>query len=214
MSQPPQPMPLETRSARKRGSIVQAAREVFMEQGYAGASMDAIAAAAGVSKPTVYNHFADKQQLFAQMLSDTIDELTQSFYEQVVDQQENVDARDYLRDLARLLLHAVMQPQNLRLRRLVIAEAARFPELGRIYEEKAPGRAITAFTEAFKRLANSGALQIEDPALAAAHFNWLVLSIPLNHAMLSGDDRGLRRSQVEHYADDAVRIFRAAYSAK
>jgi TetR/AcrR family transcriptional repressor of mexJK operon len=214
MSQPPQRVPLETRSARKRGSIVNAAREVFMEQGYAGASMDAIAAVAGVSKPTLYNHFADKQQLFAQMLIDTIDELTQSFYEQVVDQQENVDVRDYLRDLARLLLRAVMQPENLRLRRLVIAEAGRFPELGRIYEERGPGRVITAFTEAFKRLAKSGALQIEDPTLAAAHFNWLVLSMPLNHAMLSGDDRGLRRSQVEQYADDGVRIFLAAYSAK
>jgi TetR/AcrR family transcriptional regulator, mexJK operon transcriptional repressor len=214
MSQPPQPTPLETRSARKRASIVHAAREVFMEQGYAGASMDAIAAAAGVSKPTVYNHFADKQQLFAQMLSDTIDELTQSFYEQVVDQQETVDVRDYLRDLARLILRAVMQPQNLRLRRLVIAEAGRFPELGRMYEERAPGRAITAFTEAFKRLAKGGVLQIEDPALAAAQFNWLVLSIPLNHAMLSGDDRGLRRTQVQQYADDAVRTFLAAYSAK
>jgi AcrR family transcriptional regulator len=185
-----------------------------MEQGYAGASMDAIAAAAGVSKPTVYNHFADKQQLFAQVLNDTIDELTQPFYEQVVDQHENVDVRDYLRDLARLLLNAVMQPQNLRLRRLVIAEAGRFPELGRLYEDKAPGRAITAFTQALKRLANSGALQIEDPALAAAHFNWLVVSIPLNHAMLSGDERGLGRSQIEQYADDAVRIFLAAYSAK
>jgi AcrR family transcriptional regulator len=214
MSQPRQRTPLETRSARKRESIVHAAREVFMEQGYAGASMDAIAAVAGVSKPTVYNHFADKQQLFAQMLIDTIDELTQSFYEQVAEQPENVDVRDYLRDLARLLLHAVMQPQNLRLRRLVIAEAGRFPELGRMYEERAPGRAIKAFTEAFKRLAKSDALQIEDPALAATHFNWLVLSTPLNHAMLSGDDRGLRRNQEGQYADDAVRVFLAAYSAK
>jgi len=214
MSSPPQPIPLETRSARKRRSIVDAAREVFMERGYAGASMDAIAAAAGVSKPTVYNHFADKQQLFAQMLSDTIDELTQSFYEQVVDQPKNVDVRDYLRDLARLLLKAVMQPQNLRLRRLVIAEAGRFPELGRMYEEKAPDRAIAAVTEALKRLAKSGALQIEDPALAATHFAWLVVSVPLNHAMFSGDDRGLRRNQVEQHADNAVRIFLAAYSAK
>jgi hypothetical protein len=97
---------------------------------------------------------------------------------------------------------------------LVIAEAGRFPELGRLYEEKAPGRAIMAFTEAFRRLAKSGALQIEDPALAAAHFNWLVLAIPLNHAMLSGDDRGLRRSQVEQYAEDAVRIFLSTHSAK
>jgi len=214
MSLPRQPIPLETRSARKRRSIVDAAREVFMERGYAGATMDAIAAAAGVSKPTVYNHFADKQQLFAQMLSDTIDELTLPFYEQVVDQPENVDVRDYLRDLARLLLNAVMQPQNLRLRRLVIAEASRFPELGRMYEEKAPDRAIAAVTEALKRLAKSGALQIEDPALAATHFAWLVVSVPLNHAMFSGDDRGLRRNQAEQHADNAVRMFLAAYSAR
>ena len=82
----------------------------------------------------------------------------------------------------------VMQPRILQLRRLVIGEAGRFPELGRAFYEQGPGRTIAALATAFEQLAARGVLQLDDPRIAAAHFNWLVMSIPLNRAMFLGED--------------------------
>jgi hypothetical protein len=64
----------------------------------------------------------------------------------------------------------------------------RFPELGRTFYEQGPGRTIAALATVFERLADRGVLQPDDPLLAAAHFNWLVMSSPLNRAMLLGED--------------------------
>jgi AcrR family transcriptional regulator len=203
--------PLEPRSVRKRRAILDAATQVFLSEGFAGASMDAIAAAAGVSKPTVYNHFGDKQQLFAQIVQDMIGGITEPFYDQIVDLSDDGGLDKNLRELAALLLTAVMQPQNLQLRRLVIGEAGRFPELGRAYEQEGPQRAINALTTAFQRLAAKAQLRLEDPELAAAQFNYLVVSIPLNHAMFTGDDRPPKKHVIQQYADNAVRVFLAAY---
>ena len=57
-------------------------------------------------------------------------------------------------------------------------------------------------------------LQLDDPLLAAAHFNWLVLSIPLNQAMLLGSDEPASAAELDRYADAGVRIFLAAYGAR
>jgi TetR/AcrR family transcriptional regulator, mexJK operon transcriptional repressor len=206
-------MPPAGRSARKRRAILDGATDVFLREGFAGASMDAIAARAGVSKPTVYKHFADKQQLFAQVVGDTIDHFTEPFHNEVVNLKGSGNVEEHLRDLARRLLAAVMQPRLLQLRRHVIGEASRLPELGRTYEQRGPERAITALATAFERLAQQGALRLDDPPLAAAHFNWLVLAIPLNHAMVSGDDHPLWKAELERYVDGAVRVFLAAYRA-
>ena len=102
----------------------------------------------------------------------------------------------------------------LQLRRLVIGEASRFPELGRVFYEQGPGRTIAALAAAFERLAARGVLQLDDPLLAAAHFNWLVLSIPLNQAMLLGTDEPASAAELDRYADAGVRVFLAAYGAR
>ena len=106
-----------------------------------------------------------------------------------------------------------MQPTNLRLRRLVIGEASRFPDLGRAYEQHGPERALAAWTTAFRRLADKGLLRLRDPALAAEHFQSLVLTTPLNHAMFSGDDRPPGAAQLKRHADSAVDLFLAAYGS-
>jgi TetR/AcrR family transcriptional repressor of mexJK operon len=64
----------------------------------------------------------------------------------------------------------------------------------------------------FERLAPRGALQLEDPQLAAAHFNWLVMSIPLNRAMFLGGDESHASAELNRYGDAGVRAFLAAYA--
>jgi len=198
----------ETRSARKRRAIMDAATTVFLRNGYVGASMDEVAALAAVSKQTVYKHFADKESLFSEIVTGTVDEAGDRVHAEVLQLADSGDVAADLRDLARRQLKLVMQPRVLQLRRLVIGEAGRFPALGRTFYERGPGRTLQALAEAFTRLADAGALKVDDPQLAAEHFNWLVMSVPLNRAMLLGDDE---QPDLDRYADEGVRIFLAAY---
>src|SRR4029079_18974506 len=96
-------------------------------------------------------------------------------------------------------LTLVMQPRLRQLRRLVIAESSRFPELGRTFYEQGPGRTIAALAATFERLAARGLLDVADPNLAAAQFNWLVMAAPLNEAMLLGRDDAVSKSELERH---------------
>jgi len=201
----------EHRSVRKHKAILKAARAVFLRNGYLGTSVDEIAALAAVSKQTVYKHFADKESLFTEIVISTVNEASDQVSNEVLSIQDSGDVEADLRDLARRQLALVIQPRILQLRRLVIGEVARFPELGRTFYDQGPGRTIAALAATFERLAARGLLQLDDPFLAAAHFNWLIMSIPLNRAMLLGDDEPPAPGDLDRYADTGVRVFLAAY---
>jgi AcrR family transcriptional regulator len=203
----------EGRSTRKRRAILEAATTVFLRHGYLGTSMDEIAALAADSKQTVYKHFADKERLFSEIVISTVTEASDPVYDEVRNLQDSGDVEADLRGLARRQLAKVMQPRVLQLRRLVIGESGRFPELGRLFYEEGPGRTIAALAAAFDRLASKGVLQLDDPLLAAEHFNWLIMSIPLNQAMLLGHDEPRSPADLDRYADSGVRAFLAAYGA-
>jgi TetR/AcrR family transcriptional repressor of mexJK operon len=202
----------EGRSVRKRRAILEAGTSLFLVHGYRGTSMDEIAALAGVSKQTVYKHFADKESLFSEIVTSTVEEVAEPIHAEVLELQDSGDVEADLRGLARQLLGQVMQPRILQLRRLVIGEAGRFPDLGRTFYEQGPGRTMAALATVFERLVDRGVLHPGDPLLAAAHFNWLVMSIPLNRAMLLGEDAAPASAELDQYADAGVRVFLAAYA--
>jgi TetR/AcrR family transcriptional repressor of mexJK operon len=202
----------ETRSARKRAAILEAATTLFLRNGYRGTSMDEIAALAAVSKQTVYKHFADKARLFSEIAIRTVEEVAEPVHDEVLKLEDSGSVEADLHRLARKLLRMVIQPRILQLRRLVIGEASRFPELGRTFLEQGPGRTIAALAIVFERLAERGVLELDDPQLAAAHFNWLVMSIPLNRAMLLGEDEPPASAELNRYADAGVSAFLAAYT--
>ena len=204
----------ESRAERKRRTILEAATTLFLRNGYRGTSMDEIAALAGVSKQTVYKAFSDKESLFSGIVISAVAEAADPVYAEVLALEDTGDIEADLRGFARRLLGRVMQPRILQLRRLVIGEAERFPELGRTFYEQGPGRTIAALAAAFERLAARGALQVDDPLLAAAHFNWLVMSIPLNQAMFLGDDEPPDSAELDRYADAGVRAFLTAYGQR
>lgn len=201
----------EGRSARKRRVILEAAAELFLRNGYLGTSMDEVAAVAGVSKQTVYKHFADKEGLFQEIVLATIDQVGEPFYDAVPSLGDTVDVDADLRSLARRLVAIVMRPQLLQLRRLVIAEAGRFPELGRTYFERGPGRTAEALAARFEQLAARGLLTVDDSALAASHFLWLVVSIPLNAVMFGGSETQFTTRQLNRVAEAGARAFLEGY---
>jgi TetR/AcrR family transcriptional repressor of mexJK operon len=204
--------PDETRrSTRKRRAILDAATTVFLQKGYLGTSMDEIAALAAVSKQTVYKQFVDKERLFSEIVTTTVTRASDPVHDEVANLRDSGDLEADLRDLGRRLLDRVMQPRVLQLRRLVIGEAGRFPALGRTFYELGPGRTVAALADAFGRFADRKALRLDDPQLAAAQFNWLIVSIPLNLAMLCGDDDLPAEAELERYVESGVRVFLAAY---
>ncbi len=205
----------ESRSVRKRRAIIEAATDLFLRQGYLGTSMDEIAASAAVSKQTVYKHFADKQTLFRAIVTSTVDMISDPNYEAVVGLKDSRELERDLIEFARGQLRLVMQPQVLQLRRLVIGESGSFPELGQAFYERGPGRTIAGLAEAFELLAERGLLQLDgDPLLAAEHFNWLVMSTPLNRAMLGGDALTPPAADLDQYAEAGARAFLSAYAPR
>jgi TetR/AcrR family transcriptional regulator, mexJK operon transcriptional repressor len=200
------------RSLRKRRAIVEAATTAFLDHGYRGTSMDAIAAAAGVSKQTVYQHFGDKQRLFRELIAATVQSASDPVHDEVRRLPDSGHLEKDLRDLARRLLALVLQPEMMRLRRLVIAEARQFPDMGRFFYELGPGRTIAALAETFARLIRQGRLSAPDATLAANQFNWLIMAAPLNEAMLLGRDDAPTTREINKWADRGVRTFLAAYA--
>ncbi len=198
----------------KRAAIVRAATELFLRHGYQGTSTDQIAAAASVSKQTVYNQFGDKQRLFTEIIlgvTATAERFAADLPQQIAAVRTADDLEPGLRALARRYLAAVLNPQVLALRRLMIGEVHRFPELAATYYERAPGRVLAALADVFDRLAERGLLAVDDPAEAAEHFAFLVLGRPLDHGMFHLSDESTYSGEVERSADRRVAVFLAAY---
>jgi TetR/AcrR family transcriptional regulator, mexJK operon transcriptional repressor len=199
------------RSLRKRRAILEAATEVFLRAGYLGTNMDEIAELSEVSKQTVYKHFESKEALFIEIVSSMTGETGDLVRDEVAELDEGGDLDGFLLDYAFKQLTAVLTPRVMQLRRLVIGEVSRFPDLARVLYERGPARAIATLATLFQRLAGRGLLAIDDPRVAASHFNWLIMAAPLNQAMLLGDAAIPKPAQLRSHAAQGVRVFLAAY---
>jgi AcrR family transcriptional regulator len=163
---------------------------------------------------TVYAHFADKQSLFTAVMRDAIDEAEATSRSLVDHLGTSTDLEHDLRKFARDHLQTVTQPHLIQLRRMIIAEADRFPELARSWHRAAPERGHATLARQLQQLADRGLLTVPDPLLAAQTLNYLILSVLLNEAMFTGRTKPFDRRTVHRYADEAVRVFLAAYAAR
>jgi TetR/AcrR family transcriptional regulator, mexJK operon transcriptional repressor len=171
----------DPRVGRSRALILAAALTHFVEHGYLGGNVDEIAAEAGVSKRTVYNIYGDKETLFRAVVDQAI-----AIAERFSAQLAADIATDDLEGIAERLVASVLSDRVIPLRRLLIGESRRFPELAREYYDRAPGLVLRTLAE---HLPTHPGLRIDDPTTAAEHFAFLVLGPPLDRALFDDELR-------------------------
>jgi AcrR family transcriptional regulator len=196
-----------------RRAILDAARNLYLAKGYAGTNTDEVAALAAVSKQTLYRHFADKDELVAEVIRSVIAAAEEQGAESFDALAETADLERDLIAFARQHIRDVIDPDIMRMRRRIISEVDRFPALARAWYDAGPKRGHEKLAACFTRLRERGLLAVDDPLLAAEQFNWLILSIPMNRAMFDAD-APLDTGNHDYHADAAVRVFLAAYGAK
>jgi AcrR family transcriptional regulator len=159
----------------KRRAILDAAAPIFGDEGYERASVDAIATAAGVSKPTIYSYFGGKEGLLRESIADSAVQQNAEALEAI--HRLNLSAEDWrasLRELGLRLVQCQRTPCSLFLARMIAAETARDPEVYRLVQVKATNPIMEALAGRLAMLGNSGRLSVPDPMLAARQFLALI----------------------------------------
>ncbi|MFJ8388884.1 TetR/AcrR family transcriptional regulator [Streptomyces sp. NPDC094438] len=211
---PPSPAPAGTagRGSAKKDAIRQASMRVFLRHGYAGTSIDAILAEAGVSRQTLYNHFGGKEGLFRAVVQDVLDEVLGTLASQV-EETALGESDDLETDLTRLgtsWARVMLQPHVLALRRLIIGESATFPHLARMWNERGPQRLEQYLLRAFGRLADRGLLLLDDPQVTVTLYAHSMVLIPDQAMMQLGTTAD--EATIDRYVTAAVRMFLARYA--
>ncbi|WP_026876400.1 TetR/AcrR family transcriptional regulator [Jiangella gansuensis] len=200
------------RGAPKEPLILDAAREVFLRRGFGPAGVDEIAAVAGISKVTLYKYFAGKEQLFLAVIRRDIETAERMSDDHLEVLASTTDLDRDLRAFAKEFVTTVTDPQLLRMRRIVAAEAERFPEVARAWDERARVRGQQTLARLFAALAQRRLLD-GDMSVAAEQFLWLLLGAPFNTALFDPARVPFDDRELTAHADAAVRTFLAAYRA-
>ena len=203
MGAPPQ----APRKGRKYDDVLAGAREVFLAQGFEGASVDDIARASGVSKATLYSYFPDKRLMFLEVAK-------AECCRQVLGAESKISPDVKLQQA--LLIAAVTLVEfftsdfYLRMFRVVVAESERFPELGRQFYETGPAMARDRMVDYLKEAEARGEIQIEDKALAADMFGEMCRADLFNR-LLFGISDTVSQTQKDRIVNGAVAMFLARY---
>jgi len=151
----------------KRAAILDAAMELFPARGYDGCSVDAIAQAAGVSKLTVYSHFADKEALFGAAVTECC---AQMLPHRLFMPEPGLPVREALASIGRAFLDLMMDERAVSLHRVMVSQAGQDRRLAEIFFSAGP-RAALQEMETFLHAANAeGSLCVPAPAGAAEQF--------------------------------------------
>lgn len=214
MSRPDHLPPLCAResSSAKRRQILAGAREVFRETGFERTSVDQVAARAGVSKATVYNHFHHKRALYVAYLSEEADTLRDSVRCMLSRGEPTGDVAAALQTVGERLLGLFLDPTIVGFYRNTSAEVERFPELGQLLFDRGPAAIFGVITSYLGRWREHGALRIADLHTAAVQFVMLCHGDLVVRSQLGVLPDPLAPAIVATVRQ-AVAVFLAAYAA-
>ncbi|MGB5961331.1 MAG: TetR/AcrR family transcriptional regulator [Coleofasciculaceae cyanobacterium] len=186
MAQPKPPRAERQLSAEKAEAILLGGMQEFLAHGYAATSMDRVAAAAGVSKATVYSHFQDKEGLFTALIRQLVEGKFRSIFEPNHVDMLQADPNILLRDLAnRVLDMGISDPQFLNFMRVILGESGRFPQLARAFVRNVEQ---TSFDRLRQYLTNCPQLKLSDPEATARVFIGTLVHFMIVQEMLHGRD--------------------------
>jgi AcrR family transcriptional regulator len=200
----------QIKKGRKFDQVIEGARTVFMREGYEGASVDAIARDAGVSKATLYSYFPDKQHLFLAVLESECAQ--QAEVEFLMDAGE-LSVEETLHVICKTLITFFLSNFGQDMFRVCVAEAQRFPELGRTFYDSGPkkwGRKIALYLDSPRART---VLEIEDSLLAADQLAQLCRA-DLMLKVLFGIEKDPPEDDITRIADEAVKTFLARYARR
>lgn len=209
------PRSSDPRVLRSRAAAVNAAQLLFMQKGFVGTTMDEIAELAGLTKRTLYNNYADKSALFVEIVTN-ITSLAEEFAGDLrrgfVAEVTATNLQRELHGVGQRLARAILRPEVIALRRLLIGESRDFPTLAAGYFDRAPGQVIAALAHGFERMTNAGLLKMKNPQRAAGQFAYLVVGEMLDRAILLGTVP--RKAEITTCAREGVETFLARYEAR
>lgn len=165
----------------KRAAILDAAKRLFVQQGFDRVSMDQVAAEAGVSKLTVYSHFGDKDRLFAEAVRAHCE---QGMPTRLFEPDPQVPLRDRLLEIAQAFFAMVMNPEAIAGHRILCSPQVATSHMPAMFWEAGPQCVQDAFAALLRRRIAAGELDIDDPDRAASHFFALLKGEPHARAVL------------------------------
>ena len=163
---------LRPSTQKKMEAIFEASKQEFFANGFAGASIEAIAASAGVSKVTIYNHFSDKKTLFREMLQDHVSHIRQNFEISNLDEK---GLREILTFAGNEMINFLTQKKMVRFERMLGAEVNRDPSIGNFFREAGPGSLLTSLLNLLQAAIDRGEIQSDNLMHSAEMFPGLVM---------------------------------------
>jgi TetR/AcrR family transcriptional repressor of mexJK operon len=200
-------LPGRPKNASKRRAILEAAKQLFLSQGYERTSLDSIAAAANVSKLTLYSHFRDKSDLHQHALRSRCEELTSACL-------PNADHRavgDRLLAIAHALFELMTKPEAIAVHRSIVAGARWLEHVPELYSGAVPQHLLDEIAQILCKEHERGAIDIQYPHTAASHFVSLVKG-DLHEHLLFGRVVQLDPQAVTEHLRDATAVFHRAYA--
>ena len=191
----------------KRQAILDAAKNLFVRNGYASTSMDAVAAEAGVSKLTVYSHFTDKETLFS---SAVVARCEEQMPELFFDLHSELPVETLLLNIARSFNRLINSPESIELHRLMVTLGTQDPTLSQIFFEAGPQRILQEMERFLTRLEKTGELRFDSARTAAEHFLSLIKGT-CNFRLLVGCGELPDDASAERHVRDVVGLFMRAY---
>lgn len=201
--------PVQIKKGRKFDQVLEGARQVFMTDGFEGASVDDIARTAGVSKATLYSYFPDKRLLFMEVATT---ECQRQADTAVATIDMTKGPASVLREAARHLLTFFLSDFGQQMFRICVAESDRFPDLGRKFYDSGPCVVQSTLTGYFEKAILRGDLVIDDLPLAAHQFAELCKA-DLFPKVIFGVKSTFAQSEIDRVIDGAVSTFLARYGA-
>lgn len=196
--------------AAKRQQILDAARAIFIRLGFDGASMNDVAAEAGVSKATLYVYFTNKEALFGALIEEMVAVLPENALKL---EHSAGDLRDTLIAMGMVLMRALTKPEHVQFNRLVLATIEKFPQFGRMFYEAGPARGMAKMQAFLQREVAHGHLAIDDIALAAHQLLDLIKSRYLVEMLLGISGRP-DEAEMRGSITSGVDVFLARYGRK